>query len=96
MGGRKARESPFPSHNPQLPPCLTREVEQFFFFFKEIQHFRFSKVFFTLQQWPVHRECQRNQTLKPRRGVRTLSPTKQRRIGLRCGKKVAFTLVAFN
>ena len=55
MGRRKAREDLLPSYHPQLPPCVTREVEQFFFFLKEIQHFRFSKVFSTLQQWPVHR-----------------------------------------
>ena len=90
MGG----SSPFPS--PPAPAVRYTRSRTVFFFLKEIQHFRFSKVFSTLQQWPVHRECQRNQTPKPRRGVRTLSPTKQRRIGLRCGKKVAFTLFAFN
>lgn len=80
------------------PRCALLAKSNSFFFLKEIQHFRFSKVFSTLQQWPVHRanvnvikHWNRDEVFD-----RTLSSTKQRRIGLRYGKKVAFTLFAYN
>ena len=45
MRGRKARGRPLPSHHPQLPPCVTREVEQFFFLKRKYNIFVFQKFF---------------------------------------------------